>query len=145
MQRPPGALPNRLRVVGLLAFDQFGNFPPENIGDRSSVAAHGVSISDSFRVFGIAKANGNQLKRGDLSVRTVAQGQGERDPVKTGFDVLDQGHSLPTLEREEHSNKLQAVATWERKYASVRRFQLLTGRPHQPPPKSPISRPPART
>src|SRR5437588_10482448 len=82
----------------LLAFDQFGNFPPENIGDRSSVAAHGVSISDSFRVFGIANANGNQLERRDLSVRTGAQSQVERDPVKSGFDVLDQGNSLYTFD-----------------------------------------------
>src|SRR5437016_10583842 len=99
MQRPPDALPNRFRIVGLLTRDQVGNFPPENIGYRSAVAAHGIGVSDAFRAFGIAKANGNQLKCLDLSMRTVAHRQRERDSVETRFDVLNHDHSLRTLER----------------------------------------------
>ena len=89
MQRPPDALPNRFGIVGLLTLDQFGNFPPENIGYRSAVAAHGIGISDAFRAFGIAKANSDQFKCPDLSMCAVAQCHGEPNSVETGFDVLD--------------------------------------------------------
>ena len=48
MQAPPDVMPDGLGVVGLPALDQFGDLPPEDVGNRAAIAADGVGIARAF-------------------------------------------------------------------------------------------------
>jgi hypothetical protein len=92
MQAPPNVMPDRFGVVGLAALDRPGNFPSQDVGDRAAVAADGLGIADAFSAVGIVDANGDQFEGGDLAMRAVREGDGERDPVESGLDLADACH-----------------------------------------------------
>src|SRR5712664_4121212 len=48
MQGPPDVMPNGLGIIGFAALDQFGDLPPENVGNRAAIAADGIGIADAF-------------------------------------------------------------------------------------------------
>ena len=56
MQGPPDVMPDGFGVVGFAALDQFGNLPPENVGDRAAIAADGIGVANAFGSVGIADA-----------------------------------------------------------------------------------------
>ena len=41
-------MPNGLGIIGFAALDQFGDLPPENVGNRAAIAADGIGIADAF-------------------------------------------------------------------------------------------------
>ena len=55
-------MPDGLGVVGFAALDQFGNLPPENIGNRAAIAADGVGVANTFGPVGIADAASHQFE-----------------------------------------------------------------------------------
>ena len=74
MQAPPDVMPDRFGVIGLAALDQFGNFPPENIGNRAAIAADGIGVADAFGPVGIADTACDELKGRDFAMRAVGEG-----------------------------------------------------------------------
>jgi hypothetical protein len=48
MQGPPDVMPDGFSVIRFAALDQFGNLPPERIGNRAAIAADSVSIANTF-------------------------------------------------------------------------------------------------
>ena len=95
MQGPPDVMPDGFGVIGFAALDQFGNLPPENVGNRAAIAADGISIADAFSPVGIADAACHQFEGFDFAVRAVGEGNGQRDPIESGVDLLDKRHLSP--------------------------------------------------
>ena len=62
MQAPPDVMPDRLGVIGFAALDQFGDLPPEDVGNRAAIAADGVGIADAFGPIGIANTACHQFE-----------------------------------------------------------------------------------
>ena len=92
MQAPPDVMPDRLGVVGFPAFDQLGDFAPEDIRDRAAVAADGVGVAGAFSPVGIANAACHQFEGCDFAMRAVGEGYRQRDPIEPALDRLDQCH-----------------------------------------------------
>jgi hypothetical protein len=74
-------MPDGFCVVRFAALDQLRNLSPERIGNRSAVAANGVSIANTF----------------GLAVRAVREADGERDPVESCVDRLDKRDLISAL------------------------------------------------
>src|SRR5215216_4757340 len=97
MERPPQMVPGAFGVIGLGVANKFRNFPPENIGYSAAIPAHRIGVSDTLGAIGIADANGDQLEGFHFAMGAVGQRDGERNPVKSRFDVLDEGHANSPL------------------------------------------------
>ena len=85
-------MPDRFGVVGLAALDQFGDLPPQDVGNRAAIAADRIGIADAFGPVGIADAARYQFEGGDLAMRAVGEGDGEGDPIEPGVDRPDKCH-----------------------------------------------------
>src|SRR3982075_2181446 len=90
-------MPDGLSVIRLAALDQFGNLPPERIGNRAAIAAHGVSVANTFGPVGIADTAKYQFEGSDFAVRAVREANGQRDPIESGVDRLDKRHLVSAL------------------------------------------------
>ena len=94
MQAPPDVVPDGFGIVGLAALDQFGNLPPENVGNRAAIAADGIGVANAFGPVGIAEAACHELKGLDFAVCAIGEGNRQRDPVESSVDLLDPRHCL---------------------------------------------------
>src|SRR6195256_1899781 len=92
MQGPPDVMPDGFSVIRFAALDQFGNLPPERIGNRAAIAAHSVSIANTFGPVGIADTTSYQFEGVDFAVRAVGEANRQRDPIEPGVDRLDKRH-----------------------------------------------------
>src|SRR4051794_32615220 len=94
MQAPPDMMPDRFGVFSLAALDQFGDFPSQDVGDRTAVSSYRVGVAGAFDAIGIANAEGDEFERLDLAVGAVGERNSERDTVESGLGRLDARHLL---------------------------------------------------
>src|SRR3954452_15357350 len=90
-------MPDGLSVIRLVAPDQFGNLPPERVGNRAAISAHSVSVANTFGPVGVADTASYQFEGSDFAVRAVREANGQRDPIKSGVDRLDKRHLVAAL------------------------------------------------